>query len=55
MIDMIKNPPNGFENVVKEFFKLKKNEIINNTLQWENRNKKVTIYRKELLKLLNKL
>ena len=25
---MIKNPPNGFENIIKEHFKFKKNDII---------------------------
>ena len=35
MIDMIKNPPKGFEEVVKLHFKMKKEEIIAKTLIWE--------------------
>jgi ubiquitin-protein ligase len=35
MTNMIKNPPLGFEDVVHNHFKLKKDEIINNTLIWE--------------------
>jgi ubiquitin-protein ligase len=35
MINMIKNPPPGFEEVVKNHFSMKKEEILNTTLLWE--------------------
>jgi ubiquitin-protein ligase len=59
MTDMIKNPPCGFEDIVKNHFKMKKNEIINNTLIWEqnasNHKNLISINRKELIKVLDKL
>lgn len=55
MINMITDPPQGFEDVVKEHFKMKKDEIINNTSIWNNNNNKVTIPRNNLIKLLNNL
>ena len=59
MIDMIKNPPNGFEEVIINHFKLKKEEIINKTLLWENtllNNKDIfNNKRNELIDILNKL
>jgi ubiquitin-protein ligase len=35
MNDMIKNPPNGFEDIIKNHFKMKKEEIKNKTMMWE--------------------
>ena len=59
MIEMIKNPPMGYEDVIKNHFKMKKNEIINKTLIWEqnsNTNKLlISKTRKELLELLEKI
>ncbi len=59
MIDMIQNPPNGFEDVVRNHFKMKKDEIINRTLIWEqNATKHGTLIqnnRKELIQILEKL
>ena len=34
MIDMIKHPPRGFEEVVKEHFRIKKKEILETTEKW---------------------
>ena len=59
MIDMIKNPPNGFEEVVKTHFRMKKDEIINRTLIWEQKATKyqqvIKTNRAELIDLLDKL
>lgn len=59
MISMLKNPPNGFEEIVNNHFKMKKDEIINRTLIWEQNAKKhgtmITTYRKELILLLEAL
>ena len=59
MLDMIKNPPNGFEDVVTTHFKMKKDEIINSTLVWEqnaSKHKKlIETNREELIKVLEKL
>jgi hypothetical protein len=55
MTDMIKNPPKGFEEVVTNHFKMKKEEIINKTLIWQQNNSKVQDNRNELLELLNKI
>lgn len=59
MIDMIKNPPVGFEEVVRNHFKMKKEEIINNTLIWEQNatthKKLIETNRAELIELLNEL
>jgi ubiquitin-protein ligase len=58
MIEMIKNPPQGFEDVVRNHFKMKKDEIINRTLIWEQNSKKgqaISIKRKELIELLSTL
>ncbi len=59
MIDMIKNPPKGYEDVVMNHFRLKKDEIINTTLIWQqNANKhgkSIEKRRNELIDLLNKL
>jgi ubiquitin-protein ligase len=59
MIDMIKNPPNGFEEVVKNHFRMKKDEIINRTLIWEQNSSKhkhlIQANRKEMIELLEKL
>lgn len=57
MIDMINNPPIGFEEIVKEHFSMKKEEIINTTLRWEQnaKNNKLALStnRKTLIELLN--
>ena len=59
MIDMIQNPPNGYEAVVLNHFRMKKEEIINKTLIWEQQSTKhkqlISTYRVELLKLLEKI
>ena len=60
MIDMIKKPPNGFEDIINNHFKLKKEEIINNTLKWQNilinqDQQNFINKRNELIELLNKL
>lgn len=56
MIQMIQNPPIGFEEVVKEHFTRKKEEIIARTLLWEERaslhKAKITENRNKLLLLL---
>jgi len=44
MIDMILNPPKGFETIVKEHFKYKKEEIIDKITKWE------TYYTNNILK-----
>jgi baculoviral IAP repeat-containing protein 6 len=58
--EMIKNPPNGMEEVVKTHFKMKKDEIINNTQNWLNEmtgshKKDFENARNEMIKLLNDL
>jgi ubiquitin-protein ligase len=59
MINMIRNPPKGYEDVVATHFRMKKDEIIAKTLIWEQRATKhvqlISNYRKELLKLLNSI
>ena len=59
MISMLKNPPNGFEDIISTHFKMKKDEIINRTLIWEQNAKKhgsmIKSYRKELILLLEAL
>jgi ubiquitin-protein ligase len=59
MINMIKNPPNGFEEVVYNHFRMKRDEIINRTLIWEQNAKKngniIKNYRNELILLLKDL
>ena len=59
MTEMIKNPPNGFEEVVRTHFKMKKEEIINRTLIWEQKATKfqqaIKTNRAELVELLEKL
>ena len=59
MICMLKNPPNGFEEIVRTHFKMKKDEIINRTLIWEQNAKKnagiIKNYRDELILLLKAL
>lgn len=59
MTDMIRNPPNGFEDVVKNHFRMKKDEIINSTLIWEQKSSKhknlIQSNRSELIKILDKL
>lgn len=60
--DMILNPPNGMEEVIKQHFKFKKDDIINTTSKWlsnlrDNNNIELnefeTVY-KEMLDILNK-
>ncbi len=59
MIDMIKNPPKGFEDVVKNHFRMKKDEIINRTLIWDqnatNNKNLIQTNRAELIKILETL
>jgi ubiquitin-protein ligase len=59
MTDMINNPPSGFEDVVKNHFRMKKEEIINRTLIWEqNATKNLSLIKEnrlELIKALEKL
>jgi len=59
MISMLKNPPNGFEEVVCNHFRMKRDEIINRTLIWEQNAKKngsmIKNYRNELILLLKAL
>jgi baculoviral IAP repeat-containing protein 6 len=58
MINMIMNPPKGYEEVVATHFSMKKEEIIAKTLVWEQRATKhvqlISNYRKELIRLLEK-
>ena len=55
MIQMIKNPINGFEEIIKNHFNLKKDEILNKTQIWEQNNITSTSiikkYRDELIEL----
>lgn len=59
MTDMIKNPPSGFEEVVKNHFRMKKDEIINRTLIWEQNASKhknlIQTNRTDLIESLNNL
>jgi len=59
MTNMIKNPPLGFEDVVHNHFKLKKDEIINNTLIWEqnatDHKELINSNRNKLIELLDTL
>jgi ubiquitin-protein ligase len=59
MSNMLLNPPSGFEDVVINHFKMKKEEIINKTLLWEQEATKyktnIETNRCELISLLNKL
>ena len=57
MIDMIKNPPKGFEDFVKNHFSMKKEEILNTIQIWEQEatvHKELLInHRKELIELFD--
>jgi baculoviral IAP repeat-containing protein 6 len=59
MISMLENPPTGFEEIVHNHFKMKKDEIINRTLIWEQNAKKygnsIKAYRDRLIVLLKAL
>jgi ubiquitin-protein ligase len=55
MTDMIKNPPKGFEDVITNHFKMKKEEIINKTLIWQQNNPSVQNNRNELLSILQNI
>lgn len=59
MTDMIKNPPKGFEEVVRTHFRMKKDEIVNRTLMWEQKATKyqqaIKTNRAELIEQLEKL
>jgi ubiquitin-protein ligase len=59
MTDMITNPPAGFEEVVRNHFRMKKDEIINRTLIWEQNATKhgalIKANRQDLIKALEKL
>jgi ubiquitin-protein ligase len=57
MLEMLKEPPKGFEQVINTHFKYKKNEIIEQLQQWEkfyNNNLIFTQYYQEFIDLLNK-
>lgn len=51
MINMIKNPPKGFESVIINHFKFKKNDIINTVTKWKELNNIINL--NELIELLN--
>ena len=58
--DMIKNPPNGMEEVIKNHFKFKKDEILTTTQKWLNEmssenSKELEKYRNEMILLFNTL
>ena len=53
MIDMIKNPPKGFEEIVNNHFKFKKNDIINTITKWNSNNNIMNC--NELIELLNEI
>ena len=57
MINMIKNPPPGFEEVIKNHFSMKKEEIINTIQIWEqnasNHKEVIKNYNQELITLLD--
>jgi ubiquitin-protein ligase len=59
MSNMIANPPNGFEDVVRNHFRLKKEEILTTTQNWVTQSKKYTALltqnRQELIELLSTL
>jgi baculoviral IAP repeat-containing protein 6 len=56
MTDMINNPPSGFEEVVQNHFRMKKEEIINRTLIWEqNANKNLSLIKESRLELIKAL
>ena len=57
MVDMLKNPPQGFEHVIKNHFKLKKQHILNETKKWLSESDKLEFKDKyaEFQKLLNDL
>ena len=58
--DMIKNPPNGMEEVIKNHFKFKKDEILTTTQKWLNKmssenSKELEKNRNEMILLFNTL
>jgi len=58
--DMINNPPNGMEEVIKNHFKFKKDEILTTTQKWLNEissenSKQLEKYRNEMILLFNTL
>jgi ubiquitin-protein ligase len=55
MIDMMKNPPKGFEEIVKLHFTLKKDIIIKETRQWANEDPSINHRLNTLLALLAEL
>jgi baculoviral IAP repeat-containing protein 6 len=55
MINMINNPPQGFEEVIQEHFKMKKDEILKTTSIWNDNNENVNIMRNNLIKIFNNL
>jgi ubiquitin-protein ligase len=42
IIDMIKNPPLGFEEMIKTHFKIKQNDILKTVSKWKETNTKIT-------------
>lgn len=59
MINMIRTPPKGYEEIVLNHFRMKRDEIITKTLIWEQNATKhkelIKNYRKELITLLKSL
>jgi ubiquitin-protein ligase len=57
MVDMLKNPPRGFEHIIKNHFKLKKQHILDETKLWLSESNKLEFKDKyiEFQKLLNDL
>jgi len=54
MLDMLKNPPKGFEAVVKSHFALKKDAINKQMEEWEKKNAEITGLKAELKDLMEK-
>lgn len=55
MIDMLQNPPQGFEQVVKEHFSRKKEEIIEQCMKWSVNSSKYSSKIKEQIVILKEL
>jgi len=49
ILDMIKNPPSGFEDIVKEHFKFKINDIKETTNKWTQESKQFNLIFQELI------
>jgi ubiquitin-protein ligase len=55
MVDMLKNPPKGFESVVKTHFKLKGNKILSEVNKWSTDITNVTSFNAKLKELKNEI